>query len=131
MHGTGEQPPPAFFLGGDRNAATNYTLPSSRVMMHWQLRMPLRSSSFRSLGATGNTFANESFMDELAIAAGADPLDYRMRHLEDERARAVLAAATERAGWGATFPRGAGLGLAFARYENDEAYVATVAHVRV
>jgi CO/xanthine dehydrogenase Mo-binding subunit len=99
--------------------------------MHWQLRMPLRSSSLRSLGATGNTFANESFMDELAIAAGADPLEYRMRHLDDPRARAVLMAATERAGWGATFPHGEGLGLAFARYENDEAYVATVAHVRV
>lgn len=131
MRGMNEQPPPAFFLGGDRNAATNYALPSSRVTMHWQLRMPLRSSSLRSLGATGNTFANESFMDELAIAAGADPLDYRLRHLDDARARAVLMAATERAGWGTTLPHGEGLGLAFARYENDEAYVATVAQVRV
>lgn len=131
MHGTGEQSPPAFFLGGDRNATTNYTLPNSRVTMHCLSFMPLRSSSLRSLGATGNTFANESFMDELAVAAGVDPLEYRMRHLDDLRARAVLAAATERAGWGASLPQGEGLGLAFARYENDEAYVATVAHVRV
>ncbi len=131
MRGVNEQPPPTFFLGGDRNAATNYTLPNSQVTMHWQLRMPLHSSSLRSLGATGNTFANESFMDELAVAAGVDPLDYRLRHLDDARARAVLTAATERAGWGATVPPGEGLGLAFARYENDEAYVATVAHVRV
>ena len=99
--------------------------------MHWLDEMPLRSSSLRSLGATANAFANESFMDELAAAAGSDPLDFRLRHLDDPRARAVLAAAAERAGWGTTLPSGEGLGLAFARYENDEAYVATVAHARV
>lgn len=131
IRGFSEQPPPSFFLGGERNAATNYTLPNTRVTMHWRLSVPLRSSSLRSLGATGNTFANESFMDELAIVAGVDPLEYRMRHLTDPRAHAVLTAATERARWGAKFPQGEGLGLAFARYENDEAYVATVAHVRV
>jgi CO/xanthine dehydrogenase Mo-binding subunit len=131
MHGPGEQSPVSFYLGGDRNAATNYTLPSSRVLMHWLAEAPLRSSSLRSLGATGNTFANESFMDELAAAAGADPLAFRLRHLADPRARAVLLAATERAGWGAALPPGEGMGLAFARYENDEAYVATVVHARV
>ena len=131
MHGPGEQSPVSFYLGGDRNATTNYTLASSRVLMHWLAEAPLRSSSLRSLGATGNTFANESFMDELAAAAGADPLAFRLRHLDDPRARAVLLAATERAGWGAALPLGEGMGLAFARYENDEAYVATVAHARV
>jgi CO/xanthine dehydrogenase Mo-binding subunit len=131
IHGNGEQSPVSFFLGGDRNAATNYTLANSRMLMHWLSEMPLRSSSLRSLGATANTFANESFMDELAAAAGSDPLAFRLRHLDDPRARAVLVAATERGGWGAALPPGEGLGLAFARYENDEAYVATVAHVRV
>jgi CO/xanthine dehydrogenase Mo-binding subunit len=131
MHGPGEQSPVSFYLGGDRNAATNYTLPNSRVLMHWLAEAPLRSSSLRSLGATGNTFANESFMDELAATAGADPLAFRLRHLDDPRARAVLLAATERAGWGAEMPPGEGMGLAFARYENDEAYVATVVHARV
>ncbi len=124
-------PDPPFFLGGDRNAPTNYTLPNSRVTMHLLARMPLRSSSLRSLGATANTFANESFMDELAVLAGADPLAFRLRHLDDPRAHAVLEAAAERAGWGDSLPHGQGLGLAFARYENDEAYVATVAHVAV
>ncbi|HEU5441521.1 MAG TPA: molybdopterin cofactor-binding domain-containing protein, partial [Ktedonobacterales bacterium] len=130
MHGVG-LPDPAFFLGGDRNAPTNYALPNSRVTMHLLTRMPLRSSSLRSLGATANTFANESFMDELAELAGADPLAFRLRHLDDSRAHAVLTAATDRAGWGSALPRGEGLGLAFARYENDEAYVAMVAHVVV
>ena len=131
MHGPGEQSPVSFYLGGDRNAATNYALPNSRVLMRWLSEMPLRSSSLRSLGATANTFANESFIDEMAVAAGSDPLAFRLRSLDDPRARAVVAAAAERAGWGATLPPGEGLGLAFARYENDEAYVATVAHVRV
>lgn len=131
IRGVEEQPVPTFYLGGERNAPTNYTLPNDRVTIHWLPGMPLRSSSLRSLGATANTFANESFMDELAAAAGVDPLEFRMRHLDDPRARAVLTAATERAGWGATYPQGEGLGIAFARYENDEAYVATVAQVRV
>jgi nicotinate dehydrogenase subunit B len=126
-----DPPPPVFFLGGERNAPTNYTLPNSRVTLHSLARMPLRTSSFRTLGATANTFANESFMDELAARAGADPLAFRLRHLDDPRARAVLEAAAERGGWGRALPAGEGLGLAFGRYENNEAYVATVAHVRV
>jgi nicotinate dehydrogenase subunit B len=127
------QPAPArdFFLGGERNAPTNYVFPHQRVTVHWLARSPLRVSSFRSLGATGNTFANESFMDELAAAARIDPLEFRLRHLSDPRARDVLTAAAQRAGWGAPLPPGEGRGIAFAQYENEEAYVATVAHVRV
>ena len=124
-------PESGFFLGGDRNAATNYALPASRVTLHWLHGSPLRVSSMRSLGATANTFANESFMDELAHAAGADPLAFRLRHLEDPRARDVLRAVGERAGWGAPLAAGLGRGVAFARYENDEAYVATVVEARV
>ena len=60
---------------------------------------PLRTSALRSLGAYANVFAIESFMDELAHAAGVDPLEFRLRHLDDERARAVLTAAAERAGF--------------------------------
>lgn len=123
--------PRAFFLGGDRNAPTNYEFPNSLVKMHWLAKLPLRASSFRSLGATGNTFANESFMDELAHAAGADPLEYRLRYLSDPRAIDVLNAAAQQAAWGVPLPPGEGKGIAFARYENEEAYVAAVAHVRV
>jgi len=76
---------------------------------------PLREGSYRALAATANTFARESFMDELAAAAKADTLDYRLAHLKNERLRAVLQAAVERFGWqGARKHRrpGTGVGLA-------------------
>jgi CO/xanthine dehydrogenase Mo-binding subunit len=89
----------------------------------------------RSLGGAANTFANESLMDELALAAGADPLDFRLRHLDDPRGRAVLQAAAQQARWSEPLAPGAelsvGRGVAFARYENTEAYVAAVAEVAV
>jgi CO/xanthine dehydrogenase Mo-binding subunit len=85
----------------------------------------------RSLGGAANTFANESFMDELAAAARIDPLEFRLRHLTDPRAVEVLKTAAHHAGWGASLARGEGRGIAFARYENEAAYVATVAQVRV
>jgi CO/xanthine dehydrogenase Mo-binding subunit len=124
-------PKPEWFGGGDRNAPVDYALPNQRVVAHWLTEMPLRTSSMRTLGGAANTFANESFMDELADAAGIDPLRFRLNHLDDERGIAVLQAAAERAGWGEPPPEGAGRGLAFSRYENDGAYVATIAQVRV
>jgi isoquinoline 1-oxidoreductase len=60
---------------------------------------PLREGSYRTLSATANNFARESFMDELAVAAGSDPLDFRLRHLENDRLRAVLVSAAERFDW--------------------------------
>jgi CO/xanthine dehydrogenase Mo-binding subunit len=123
--------PLPFFFGGERNAPTNYTLPAQKVATHYIARPPLRTSSMRSLGATGNTFANESFMDELAAAAEVDPLAFRLRHLDDPRGREALEAAARAGGWGTPLPAGEGRGVAFARYENDEAYVAMVAQVAV
>jgi isoquinoline 1-oxidoreductase len=60
---------------------------------------PLRHGSYRALAATANTFARESFMDELAAAASADPLEFRLAHLENGRLRAVLESAAQRFGW--------------------------------
>jgi isoquinoline 1-oxidoreductase subunit beta len=60
---------------------------------------PLRHGSYRGLAATANNFARESFMDELAAAAGVDPLDFRLAHLENPRLRAVLEIAAEKFGW--------------------------------
>jgi isoquinoline 1-oxidoreductase len=60
---------------------------------------PLRQGSYRALAATANNFAREAFLDELAAAAGADPLDFRLAHLENDRLRAVLQAAAARFSW--------------------------------
>ncbi len=132
-----EPAPPAArngYVGGDRNARTNYSFKNNRVTIHWLPSSPLRPSALRSLGAMANTFANESFMDELAYAAGVDPVEFRLRHLSDPRGQAVITAAADRFGWSAhTAPSrsGTGRGFAYAQYENNETYVATAAEVSV
>lgn len=116
--------------GAERNAVPLYDFASHEVLSHRALRMPIRTSSLRSLGAHLNVFAAESFMDELAELAGTDPLTFRLRHLSDERARAVLERAAALAGWspdGAGEGRGWGLGLT--RYKNTGAWCAAVARV--
>jgi CO/xanthine dehydrogenase Mo-binding subunit len=129
-------PPPADngLVGGDRNAPTNYNFANNRVTVHWLTNSPIRVSALRSLGAMANTFANESFMDELAYAAGIDPVQFRLNHLDDPRAVAVIQAAADLIGWQphtTSNNSGRGLGIAFARYENTEAHVATAADVSV
>jgi CO/xanthine dehydrogenase Mo-binding subunit len=92
--------------------------------------MPIRTSSLRSLGAHLNVFAAESFMDELAQLAGTDPLTFRLRHLSDARARAVLERAATLAGWTPTpGGEGRGMGLGLTRYKNTGAWCAAVAQV--
>ncbi|MGB9611659.1 MAG: xanthine dehydrogenase family protein molybdopterin-binding subunit, partial [Bryobacteraceae bacterium] len=84
---------------------------------------PLRQGSYRTLAATANHFAREAFMDELAAAAGADPLDFRLAHLENDRIRAVLMAACEKFGWrqrrAAKRPPHRGIGLACGTEKNS------------
>ena len=77
------------------------TSPHLEVTRHRLLTMPLRTSSLRSLGAFLNVFAIESFMDELAAAAGADPVAFRLAHLSDPRARRVIEEAAAMSGWAA------------------------------
>ena len=92
--------------------------------------MPVRTSSLRSLGAHLNVFAIESFMDELAAAAGADPVAFRLSHLTDPRARQVLSQAASMAGWDARGRReGVGYGVGVARYSGNAGYCAAVAEV--
>ncbi|WP_395105844.1 molybdopterin cofactor-binding domain-containing protein [Actinomadura sp. SCN-SB] len=123
--------PPLERGGGSlRNAVPIYAFPHRRVTGHRLLETPIRSSALRSLGAFMNVFAIESFMDELAGAAGADPLEFRLAHLTDDRARAVLERAAEAAGWGTPPPfEDGGRGLGFAQYKNAGAYCAVVADV--
>jgi CO/xanthine dehydrogenase Mo-binding subunit len=99
--------------------------------------MPLRVSALRALGAPMNIFAIESFMDELAAEAGADPVEFRLKHLKDGRAREVISTAADRFGWAArprsagSRPSGRGYGFAFARYKNLAAYCALACEVDV
>jgi CO/xanthine dehydrogenase Mo-binding subunit len=116
----------------DRNAIPIYDFPNQRVVNHYVLEMPVRTSALRSLGAYANVFAIESFMDELAGAAGVDPIAFRLRHLNDPRGRAVIDAAARRAGWSNWKPvEGRGHGIGFAKYKNLGAYCAAVAEVEV
>ncbi|MBK4738414.1 xanthine dehydrogenase family protein molybdopterin-binding subunit [Noviherbaspirillum pedocola] len=134
---------------GERNADVGYAFDAKRVRMRYHESSPLRPSALRGLAAYPNTFANESFIDELAARAGADALAYRLAYVTDERARAVLETVARIAQWqsGAaplsqreavapsTSARGMnakrGRGIAWCRYENAHAYVAVVAEAEV
>ncbi|WP_448626581.1 molybdopterin cofactor-binding domain-containing protein [Geodermatophilus sp. URMC 64] len=122
-------PPAAAGGGSTRNAVPLYDVGNRRIHGHRLLDNPVRSSALRALGAFLNVFSIESFMDELAELAGQDPLEFRLRHLPDERARAVLTTAAEQAGWGTPLPEGTGRGLGVARYKGRGAYCAVVAEV--
>jgi CO/xanthine dehydrogenase Mo-binding subunit len=117
---------------GDRNAVPLYVVPNLAVHWHFLPDMPLRVSALRALGAYANVFALESTMDELAAAAGADPVEFRLNHLEDKRARDVVDIAADRFGWAsARLPAGHGKGFGFARYKNLAAYLAVAVEVEV
>jgi nicotinate dehydrogenase subunit B len=124
--------------GVERNAVPLYDFAQWRAVSHRVLTMPIRSSALRSLGAHCNVFAAESFMDEIATQVKADPFEFRLRHLSDPRARAVLEAAAAMANWSMRPGNSSvndddrtsdGKGLAVTRYKNTGAYCAVVASV--
>jgi nicotinate dehydrogenase subunit B len=125
--------PPLPGGGSHRNAIPIYEFPNQRVTNHLIKRMPVRVSALRALGATANVFAIESFMDELAAAAGADPVEFRLRHLKDPRARAVIETVATKAGWkkGEKGDGARGRGIGFARYKNGACYVAVIVEVEI
>jgi nicotinate dehydrogenase subunit B len=124
---------PQPFGDGDRNTVPSYELPRKEIRNHLLLDAPVRNGSFRTLGAHGNIFAIESFMDQLAEAAGSDPLAFRLAHLKDPRSQAVLQAAGDKAGWAADQKGDGqrGRGLAFCRYKSIGMYAAAVVDVVV
>lgn len=106
-----------------------YDIPKAEIQLHVE-KSEVRTSSFRSLAGAENVFAIESLMDELAVLAGADPVEFRLRHVSDVRFAAVMRLVAERSGWASR--RGAtGRGLGFACTVFDHTYIAQVADVSV
>jgi len=119
--------------GGDRNSVPLYDFPRQHIVNHLIKDMPIRVSALRTLGAYANVWAVESFLDELAAAAGADPVAFRLAHMKDPRARAVIEAVAKKSGWkdGDKGDGSRGRGIGFAKYKNLACYVAVVAEVEV
>ncbi len=93
---------------------------------------PMRQGSYRTLAATANNFARECFMDELAAAAGSDPLEFRLAHLDDARLRAVLETAAKRFDWnGRSGKKDPGVGVGLACGTEKGSYVAACVEVAI
>jgi CO/xanthine dehydrogenase Mo-binding subunit len=126
-------------VGMHRNALPLYTFCEDnpqrpRIVKHFLPDSPLLVSALRGLGSYASVFAVESFVDEMAAAANQDPVAFRLRYLEEPRARAVIEAVVERAGWEPTRRRkgnGRGRGFAFAQYKNRQVYMAAVVDLHV
>ncbi len=118
---------------GDRNAIPLYDLPRHKVTHHLIMEMPVRTSALRTLGAYANVFAVESFMDELAAAAGIDPIEFRLAHIKDPRERAVIEAVAKAANW-KPVQKGDGVhgrGIGYAKYKTTATYNAVIVDVEV
>ena len=127
---SGGEPPQDRGGGASRNAIPGYDFPAYEVITHLLTAMPLRTSALRSLGAHLNVFAAESFIDELAAAADRDPIEFRLAHLADPRARAVLEHVVRQSDWSSWTPGdNEGHGIGYARYKHSGAYCAVVADV--
>jgi CO/xanthine dehydrogenase Mo-binding subunit len=118
--------------------AIPYAVPNIKATAHWLAETPFRPSWIRTPGRMQNTYANECFMDELAAAAGVDPLEFRVRHLKDARGVEALERVRKLASWTPrTKPTGGagevakGRGVSYVKYELVRTYVAVVADVEV
>jgi isoquinoline 1-oxidoreductase len=117
------------YNSGPSAIVTYYTVPNQKIEYHPTQSPPLRQGSYRGLAATANHFARESAMDELAHELGMDPLDFRLKNLEDPRLRAVFQTASERFGWPKRSASQNGIGIA-GGFEKG-GYIATCAEVAV
>jgi nicotinate dehydrogenase subunit B len=128
---TGNPPLPGG--GSHRNGVPIYDYPNQRVTNHLITDQLLCVSSLRGLGSQTNVFAIECSMDEMALAADVDPIAFRIRHLKDPRAVAVLEKVAQMAKWQPK-EKGAnnkGRGVGFARYKNAAGYMAMIAEVEL
>ncbi|MGY3609641.1 MULTISPECIES: molybdopterin cofactor-binding domain-containing protein [unclassified Bradyrhizobium] len=117
--------------------AVPYVFPNVTTTAHRLASTPLRPAWIRSPGRLQNTFANESFLDEIAAATDTDPLDIRLRHLTDARGKELLERLAKLSKWRER-PKGArnadivtGHGLAYVKYELVRTYVGVVAEVEI
>ena len=117
------------YNSGPSGIATPYAVSNQRIEYH-PVRSPLRQGSYRGLAATANHFARESHMDSLAHATGIDPLEFRLKNLEDARLRAVFEAAAKSFGWPAKRVR-PGQGFGMGGGVEKGGYLATFAEVVV
>ena len=116
--------------GSERNAVPYYAFPNWEITNHRVLAMPIRTSALRSLGGFANVFAIETLIDEIAAERSEDPIAFRLRHLSDPRAQAVIEAVARRSGWNEwQGGEGLGHGVGFARYKNAGAYCAVIAEI--
>jgi isoquinoline 1-oxidoreductase len=116
------------YNSGGSSINSPYEVPNQRIGVR-PAKSPLRQGSYRALAATANTFARETHMDELAVAVGMDPLEFRRANLKDERLRAVMEAAATAFGWGVRKPEARhGHGIAIGTEKGS--YIATCAEVR-
>ena len=116
------------------NGDPPYDIPDMQLVVHWIEGAPLRTSNLRAPGKIGNVMAVEAFMDELAFAAGQDPLHFRLAALNNPRALDVLHKVREMMAWEPrTTPRrdGRGRGIAFTHYKNNETLLAMGMDVEV
>ena len=135
------QPKPGNWVGFlFQNAGQPYPFPNIGVTTRHISEAFFRSSHLRSPGRIENSFANESFMDELAFEAKVDPAEYRLRVLKDARGIEALRSVLKKAGWqtrvghnaaGASGDVLKGRGVSYVRYNNATTYVAVVAEVEV
>ena len=116
------------YNSGAAGIRSYYDIPNQRIQFH-PTRSPLRQGSYRALAATANHFARESFMDELAHSVPMDPLEFRLKHMKNDRLRAVFEAGGKKFGWGRARISGQGFGMG-GGYEKL-GYVATFAEVTV
>jgi isoquinoline 1-oxidoreductase len=117
------------YNSGGSSIRTPYEAANQQIEFHGA-DSPLRQGSYRALASTANTFARESVMDDVAIAAGLDPLEFRLKNLKEPRLRAVLEAAAATFGWGKAKPD-AGRGFGLACGTDKGSVVATCAEVAV
>src|SRR5690606_30295837 len=119
--------------GGQRNSVPLYDFPNFNVLYHFLPDAPIRTSAHRGLGAFMNVFSIESFVDDLAQAAGADPVEFRLRHMKDQRARDVIELAAKKFGWDPKRKQtpNRGVGFAFAQYKNLMTYMAMAVELEV